>query len=300
MLTISPFIKRAFLTLVALFLGVSPGIAVFAALGGMPRDGGQQGRQGGNGNAGPAPQSSHLTETARIFLPFTARDYNPKAYDMVDFLVGDDRLFEVQHSGGSQARHQTQVAGQTFYHTKGNEIRAEWEELWYTDEFIYRGTDTSPGHGQYYTLRDPGIYGSKWAPRLWEVGDAYYRQPHVTFYRKEDCVAVGGGEQGSWLLFEAYHPTYSFESGITLTDVVQFAWLGQQNGDPIERYYYARHYGLVGWWSNNGSYSFVSEIHAPGTRPDNLREEIACLDTSASRLPQFRGPLLLWPGEHRR
>lgn len=295
----SPVIRRPLLILLlALFLGLLPTVAVFAALGGMPREGERLAQQHRGGE--PTPQSSHITEPITIYMPFVAHDYDPDVYDMVDFLAGDDRLYEVQHSSGSQARHQTQITGQTFYHTKGNEISAEWEELWYTDAHIYRGTDTSPGNGQYYTLRDPGIYGSRWAPRFWEVGDDFYRQPHVQFYDKNTCTPAQGGIFGSWLRFEAYHQTYTFESGITLAGVVQFAWLQTRNGAPLERYYYARNYGLVGWWSNSGSYSYISEIHAPGTRPDNLREEIPCLDRSAATLPQFQGPLLLWPGEHRR
>ena len=72
-------------------------------------------------------------------------------YDMVLFMAdeisGYGTLYEVQHSDGSQVRHQTQIESYRFFHTKGNEISAEWEELWYTDQFIYRGTDTSPGSG---------------------------------------------------------------------------------------------------------------------------------------------------------
>ncbi|MBX3058588.1 MAG: hypothetical protein KF770_19155 [Anaerolineae bacterium] len=238
-----------------------------------------------------------------IFLPivFYMVGPLPPPYDMVQFMNGDGILYEVQHSGGSQARHQTQEENPVFFHTKGNEFSAEWEELWYTSQFIYRGTDTSPGNGLYYTLRDGGLYGSRWAPRYWRVGDVYERNPTVLFFRKSDCELVLGGTQRSWLLFEAYHPTYTFASGLELSHVVQLAWLLTPNGQPEERYYYAIGYGLVGWSSRTHGFSYISEIHAPGQRPDNNREVIPCLDTSpfwADR--RFDRPLPYWPGNHRR
>ena len=78
-------------------------------------------------------------------------------YDMTRFMIGDGRLYEVLHSAGSQARHQTQIEGERFYFTKGNEVKAEWEELWEQDSLIYRGTDTSPGNNQYYSLYENGV-----------------------------------------------------------------------------------------------------------------------------------------------
>jgi hypothetical protein len=223
-------------------------------------------------------------------------------YDMARFMDGDGRLYEVQHSGGSQARHQTQLeSNNLFFHTKGNETHAEWEELWYDSHFIYRGTDTSPGNGMYYTLRDNGHYGSKWAPRFWQVGDVYERNPNVMFYHKSDCSVVVGGSQRSWLLFEAYHPYYTFESGIRLQNVVQLAWLTSPNGVPEERYFYAENYGLVGWRSLNHGQSYISEEHPPDQRPDNKREEIPCLNQAPFWFDRrFERPLPYWPGNHRR
>lgn len=269
--------------------------------------GGQMGHPDGAGRTAPEldaggqrPGPALVTGTTYSYLPLVFRESFKPSYDMVDFLSGDRYLYEVQHSSGSQARHQTQVEDDVFYHTKGNELSAEWEELWYTQDFIYRGTDTSPGNGQYYTLRDDGLYGSAWSPRFWNVGDQFERNPHVTFYEKSDCSPDVSGHQQSWLLFEAFHSQYTFESGITLENVVQLAWLPEKGGDPIERYYYAHEYGLVGWWSNNQGMSYVSEVHAPGDRPDNTREEIPCLDRSAIPAPPLTDTLPYWPGQHRR
>ena len=299
-------IRRIVVVLLVLVAGLLPVVAAAAALRGERSGAGGAVAAQDDGDRGVQPESGiqgavvTQTRTFTVHLPVIFNSSLTISHDMVDFLVGDDRLFEVQHSGGSQARHQTQVEAQAFFHTKGNEISAEWEELWADSGFIYRGTDTSPGNGQYYTLRDPGMYGSKWAPRYWEVGDVYERNPQVTFYDKQSCMPAQGGTQRSFLRFEAHYDEYTFQSGITLENVVELAWLLQENGQAIERYFYAENYGLVGWTSNSGAHSYISEIHAPGTRPDNLREIIPCLDKSAAVPAQFMGPLVVWPGEHRR
>jgi len=219
--------------------------------------------------------------TSTIYFPIFMK-IPTYTYDMADFMLGDGRLYEVWHSNDSQARHQSQGVIERFYHTKGDEIKAEWEELWATEGFIMRGTDTSPGNDMYYTLRDDGQYGSRWSPRRWRPGDIYERNPHVTFYYKNNCQPVvgGNGMQQSWLRFEAYYPVYAFGSGIVLSNVIELAWLLQPNGQPVESYFYARDYGLVGWSSASNGYSYISEIHAPGARPDNTREVISCLDQS--------------------
>ncbi len=213
-----------------------------------------------------------------VYLPaiFSAR--RGPTFDMAVFMIGDGRLYEVMHSSGSQARHQTQTSTTRFYHTKGNEIRAEWEELWVGGNLIFRGTDTSPGNDQYYTLYENGLAGSAWSPRYWSVGEIYERNPYVVFYRKDDCGIVASGYQRSWLRFEGYYPTYTFKSGLRLNDVVELTWLLQKDGQPIESYFYARSYGLVGWGSADRGFSYINEIHAPGQRPDNKREAIGCLD----------------------
>jgi hypothetical protein len=244
------------------------------------------------------PTNQHTTNKpgiTTIYLPLilnAAPNKPGSGYDMVQFMAGTGGiLYEVQHSSGSQARHQTQVEPARFYHTKGNEVSAEWEELWYDDTFIWRGTDTSPGNNQYYTLRSGKRYGSAWSPRYWNVGDIFERDPIVTFYDKNNCVPQSSGLQRTWLKFEAYYASYTFSSGITLDNVVQLAWLLSPTAEPLERYFYAQGYGLVGWWSSNQGMSYISEIHAPGQRPDNRREAIRCLNYSGISPKGLPAPL---------
>ncbi len=240
--------------------------------------------------------AGNLAITA-VYLPLVLNapaNVSDSGYDMVQFMAGARGvalLYEVQHSSGPQARHQTQIEPTRFYHTKGNEISAEWEELWYDDTFIWRGTDTSPGNNQYYTLRSGKQYGSAWSPRYWNVGDIFERDPVVTFYDKNNCIPRSSGLQRTWLKFEAYYPSYSFSSGITLDNVVQLAWLLSPTAAPLERYFYAQGYGLVGWWSNDRGMSYISEIHAPGQRLDNRRENIPCLNLSGISPKGLPAPL---------
>ena len=70
-----------------------------------------------------------------------------------------------------------------------------------------------------------------------------------------------------------------FFTGITLADVAVLEWL-DMSGTPLESYYYAQGYGLVGWKNHTGiplRRSAISEIHAPGARLDNVREVIDCM-----------------------
>lgn len=197
--------------------------------------------------------------------------------DLLTFLRGDGRLYEVKNSWGSQERMQTQVEGDRFYLTKNR----QWEELWADEAFVYRGTDTSPGNDLYLTLRDGDSYGSKWAPRFMAPGEQFHHNATATFYRKADCRPVedAGGPRERWIKLIAHHPQRTFESGISLRDVVEIGALRSPGGEPAERYFYAKGFGLVGWEGALGR-SWISEIHEPGARPDNERERIPCLKRS--------------------
>jgi hypothetical protein len=190
-------------------------------------------------------------------------------------------LYEVQTENGPQQRHQTHYDGQQYFHTKGGDGTAkpaEWEQLKYDINYVYRGIDTSPSddQSQYYELRDdPNDAWSAWAPRYMSEGQVFHRYPFVTFHLKKNCELVSEGRQASLLKLEHGPKEVTFFTGITLTNVIRLLWTDLES-NPIERYYYAEGYGLVGW-EGRGRRAAISEIHSPGSRPDNIREVIGCL-----------------------
>ena len=269
------------------------------------------------GSRGPESRSTQMglagVITYTLYLPLI---YNPQptplpaTLDMTLFMRGDGRLYEVRHQDGSQERIQTQIHNGRFFHVKGQN-EGKWEELWASDEYIYRGTDTSPaddeetGREQYYTLREDDKYGSPWAPRYWQVGQLFERNPIVSFYNKDDCQYNKGGLQQTWLRFTAYYPTYHFPSpindGITLTNVIELAWLETPDSTPTENYFYAQYYGLVGWSNDKDKQGFIHEIFTPPDwRPPNPFEEIPCLNTSGQPDQSIRGmPIGILPPPYR-
>ena len=181
--------------------------------------------------------------------------------DMLDYIRGDGHVYDVEfqfpgHTWSSGIeRMQTQVEGRRFFHAKGGPGASDhnWEELWYDNQYIRRGTDISPSEEEYYTTEEDGEYGQKWIPRIARVGDKHLAVPLVIFRHKSNGQNVQGKEPyhfGHWIELKKIHESYTFESGITLNDVVElWGYLddGGKLGLNFERYFYAKGYGLVGW-----------------------------------------------------
>lgn len=221
----------------------------------------------------------------------------PTKFDLLPYLRGDGRLYEMKHifnlpNGPSigQQRMQTQFEGARFYQTKNS----EWEEMWADERFIYRGTDTSPGSGNFYTLMDGERYGTAWTPRQMAVGQAYRRSVVVVSRRKGNCVMNShlSGRHVTWVRLEAMHANFALPDvegragrGIKAQDVIVLAAYNEVNGrpaaQPFEKYYYAKGFGLIMWegiQTDHKGVSFLVEVHHPGDRPDNVRERIPCLE----------------------
>lgn len=178
-------------------------------------------------------------------------------------------LYEVQTEGAGQQRHQTQIEGNVFFHTKDR----EWEQLKYDTAAIYRGIDTSPGNGQYYRLSDVGNPSwSKWAARHMAVGEIFERRPTIAFARKSDCAVVSVSTAVNYLKLNAVYPLFDFFTGIRLANVIELEWRNTPNGAFVEKYFYSVGFGLCGWQSADGRRAAISEIHPAGSRPNNIRE----------------------------
>ncbi len=222
-----------------------------------------------------------LVDPTPFLLPLMGDSGSGASYDLLPYMKTADAfgtLYEVQTEGGPQQRHQTQVQSPVFYHTKDR----EWEQLMYDTGFIYRFTDSSPGpqggRPRYYQLRDGGSAWSKWCPRYMELGEIYERGPTVSFYWKDTCEQISNDLAPSLIKLEAVYNTMTFFTGITIKDVMVLSWMHMDQTE-VERYFYAQRFGLVGW-EGAGKRSAISEIHAPGARPNNARETISCINAA--------------------
>jgi hypothetical protein len=196
-------------------------------------------------------------------------------YDMLDYMQGDGRVYDLHfdwHGGGSQ-RIQTQEEGGRFYHVKWQ----QWEELWADDNFVYRGTDTSPGNNEVYTLYENGQYGSPWIARKMAIGVPFLRSPLVVFRNKSNGSEVPGkkGTHVTWIKLEAVHSKFKFSSGFELANVAVLVWLPDVGGKPgtqvLERYYYAKKHGLVAFEGELGK-SVITNAFKLGEAPGLERE----------------------------
>jgi hypothetical protein len=200
-------------------------------------------------------------------------------FDMLDYLRGDGRVYDLHfdwHGGGSQ-RVQTQEDDEgRFYCVKWQ----QWEEFWADDDFIYRGTDTSPGNNEVYTLYENGQYGSAWIARRMAIGVPFLRSPLVVFRNKSNGQEVPGkkGTHVTWIKLEAIHSKLKFPNGFELANVAMLAWVPDVGGKPgtqvLERYYYAKHYGLVAWEGELGK-AMITHAFAPGEVADLQREVLS-------------------------
>ncbi|GJM40087.1 MAG: hypothetical protein DHS20C20_03690 [Ardenticatenaceae bacterium] len=196
--------------------------------------------------------------------------------DLLAFLKGDGRQYEVKNAWGSQERVQTQADGGHFYHVKN----AQWEQFFFDNEFIYRDADTSPGNGRFYRMKDDDLpRGSRWLRRHMVIGDTFTQTRRVQFYQKADGSrsAQNSGTVTDTIKLIAYHAKHRFPTGIELNDVIELEWV---NGR--ERYFYAKNYGLVGWARKHDDphtppWSAISEIHQEGTRQPFTRERVTGL-----------------------
>lgn len=187
----------------------------------------------------------------------------PDVIDTLDYIRGDGRVYDVEFKfPGNQwetgaERMQTQIEGRRFFHVKGGAGASSynWEELWWTNKYIKRGTDISPSEAEYYQTHEDGQYGQNWIPRFVRVGDRHLAKPIVTFRYKSNGNNVPGKDPylfPHWIEVKEVHASYTFESGITLNNVLElWGYLHDpQNNQPglnFERYFYAQGFGLVGW-----------------------------------------------------
>lgn len=205
----------------------------------------------------------------------------PKAdkLDLLSYVKGDGRQYEVRNASGGQKRFQSREEGLTFYMVKNH----QWEQFFYDNSFIYRDIDTSPGNGRYYRLTDPDrTHGSRWLRRQMAVGETYTQSRKVQFYKKADGSqsSQNSGNVTDTIKLFAHHQKFTFQTGVEINDVIELHWVNnEQDHSPKEKYFYAKGLGMVGWARghedpNSPAWSAVSEIHAKGSRDEMPRERV--------------------------
>lgn len=190
--------------------------------------------------------------------------------EVLPYLRGDGRAYTVRAMiGGVEYQEDMHAHFEPLSSTWLQVKNAHFEELWFDVDFVWRGVDTSPGQGRYYALYENGTVGSRWIRRRMAVGERFDRAPFVQFFDKATCAPVSenSGFAPSWIELVAVHATYTFATGLTLTDVLELNW------NNNERYYYARGFGLVGWSSSSGDWSAIVNLTGAITEP----EVIPCL-----------------------
>lgn len=190
------------------------------------------------------------------------------AIDLLPYMRGDGRLYEVRHANGATETFQTQTEGDVFYTVKNS----QWEQLRADGEFIWRGLDTSPGEGRFYRQYEDGRDMARWTPRFMRPGQSWTGPGHnVQFYDKATCTPDprNSGRATNRMLFVAHHRSAVW-NGVQVEDLVELQGAGG------ERFHFARGYGLIAWGSDWGR-SAICATYAPGERPNLVREVIRCL-----------------------
>lgn len=212
-------------------------------------------------------------------IPPPAPPPSSSALDLLPFIQGDGRIIGVRiFWGGNEHYQQIQTATEPalgqFFIVKNH----MWEQLWASDQFIYRGADTSYSETEYYVQSTtPTDYGARWCPRRMSVGETHSRAPYITVYNKRSGAKVSGPTLSvTGIRLSKHHMSWrSDEVGsLPFSDVIEMTWL--VGGKPAESYWFARNVGLVGWKDElNNNRAYAVEAFSAGQREPMLREAVS-------------------------
>ena len=192
--------------------------------------------------------------------------------DILSYMIGthqQQHTLQYTWNGGGTQTIQIMQSGNEWQYVKGG---GQYERLYFDNAWIYRAEDTSESPERFYTHSTNGTLGAAWVKRFMTVGETVYTSKDVQHYLKAGCVPQDGGLVTDALTLTAVYPSYTFESGITLPDVIRLEW---QAG---EGYLFAKGYGLVGFEFSGGK-SYISELALQG-RDDLPIVVPGCIDLS--------------------
>jgi len=232
------------------------------------------------------------TASGYIALTHNVRLYDPVKDDMFHYLfglegkslvhtlktswAGDGEMIQVDNEGGN------------YYLTKGHGmVDCNFEAFFVNDNGIYRIYDTSPGPNPKDDQQRPLVYiidkgnVQPWLRRYMQEGERVNYNVYIDWKFKDSGKPYPGLEHVFFphiIELKKIHASFTFPSGITLSDVAEFR-SSFTDGQEFESYFYARGRGLVAWKDSTGSgrESYISAF-IQGT-PTLTRETIPWLTT---------------------
>jgi hypothetical protein len=159
-------------------------------------------------------------------------------------------------------------------------------------EYIWRGWDTSRNAEELYFLTEAGKPGSRWCPRFWRVGQQFQRNCLVTVQSKSTCNVKEVYVDKTFLKLVKHHEAYRFPSGITLPDVIELTWYYRPEDQSLERYWYAKGWGLVGWTNGAGEMkTWVVNLSPAGTpKPQTWCNVAPIIVPKGNSMPVYTSP----------
>lgn len=183
----------------------------------------------------PPPPEPNVFDLADYFRPEPGRTHGPIYMVGNNWGQGPERMHLSVSPTGSKNH---------FYVSKND----RWERRYIDDNWIWLQADTSRDNNEFYT-----VSGDPWCPRFMKPGQRHTRSEHTTLYKLDSCQEFGSGGMYSDLLFVGLNPEISDRFGF---EVVEMHWI--LNNAVEEKYFYAKHVGLVRWENVRG---FRSEIY---------------------------------------
>jgi hypothetical protein len=190
-------------------------------------------------------------------------------YDVAQYVCTPGRAYILTGIGFEVCQVQAEPTGY-IYQVKNENA----ETLWYDSNYVYRGLDTSPNPTEVYAQFTGNTYGAPWAKRFMTINEAFRRRPTIRWYTRGGTpIPDRTATVTDWFRLIAHYPTFLSPAGATVQDVLEFHWLPDANGNPgttiLERYYYARGIGLVGFGGDMGR-SSISPV-TPAQPPNRER-----------------------------
>lgn len=212
----------------------------------------------------PPPAGGTMTDLADFFRPeLSSGDGTPKAYGPIYMLSnnwgqGPERTHLSKSPKGS-ANH--------FYVSKNS----RWERRYIGDVWIWLQADTSRADDEFYT-----VDGDPWLPRYMKPGDRYTRNERVNIYSLGTCEWNDSGGMTSDIYFVGKDLPMSNELGV---EVIELNWI--VGGEVEEKYFYAKHVGLVAWENKRGMKSKIDHFVPSGEVPNSIEWNCTQLNEAA-------------------